>query len=177
MQAAMGKDPTAHLGRTPEDNRAVTPDNQGRSAQHKLTATSAATPRLHTMKLDIPKFNGEDPNQWIFNIQEYFDFHKTPEDQRLQIAGFCLEKVASEWYRWTKRNNLIYGWHDFLEKVQLRFGTRHFEDHQTELAKLTQKGIVAEFQAEFEKLMNKVTGIQESLLVSFFVGGLKPNLK
>nr|GLL16803.1 uncharacterized protein LOC112097934 [Ipomoea trifida] len=143
----------------------------------EIAATEPSTPRLHTMKLDVPKFSGEDPHQWIFNIQEYFDFHKVPEDQRLQIDGFSLEREASEWYRWTRRNNLIYGWHDFLEKIQHRFGTHHFEDYQANLAKLTQKGSIADFQTEFEKLMNKVTGIQEPLLIFFFVGGLKPNLR
>ncbi|CAH9060569.1 unnamed protein product [Cuscuta epithymum] len=132
---------------------------------------------LPTMKLDVLRFSGDDPQQWIFNIQEYFNFHKTPEDQRLQVAGFCLEKEASKWYRWTKRNNMLFGWHDFLEKLQQRFSTTHFVDHQAELAKLTQKGTVIDYQAEFERHMNKVTGIQESLLISFFIGGLRPNLK
>nr|GMD76861.1 prolyl oligopeptidase family protein [Ipomoea batatas] len=49
-----------------------------------------------SMRLDIPKFGGADPQQWNFNIQEYFNFHQTPENQRLQIVGFCLEGDASE---------------------------------------------------------------------------------
>nr|GLL44635.1 uncharacterized protein LOC109179602 [Ipomoea trifida] len=159
-------------GRPPDEANQST-----RVVRTEIAATGPSTPRLHTMKLDVPKFSGEDPHQWIFNIQEYFDFHKVPEDQRLQIAGFSLEREASEWYRWTRRDNLIYGWHDFLEKIQHRFETHHFEDYQANLAKLTQKGSVADFQTEFEKLMNKVTGIQEPLLISFLVSGLKPNLR
>nr|GMC58099.1 Transposon Ty3-I Gag-Pol polyprotein [Ipomoea batatas] len=64
---------------------------------------------------------------------------------------------AFEWFRWMKRNRLIFGWHDFLEKVEQRFGTTHFEDPLAELAKLTQIGTVADFQAAFEKLLNRVT--------------------
>nr|GMC73667.1 Transposon Ty3-G Gag-Pol polyprotein [Ipomoea batatas] len=48
-------------------------------------------------------------------------FHQTPETQRLQIAGFCLEGDDSEWFRWMKWNRMIFGWHDFLEKVAQRF--------------------------------------------------------
>lgn len=36
---------------------------------------------------------------------------------------------------------------------------------------------MAEFQSEFEQLMNRVTGISEDLLISLFVGGLKSTLK
>ncbi|GJS21135.1 hypothetical protein Tco_0449767 [Tanacetum coccineum] len=42
-----------------------------------------------------------------------------------------------------------------------------------ELSKLLQMGTVAEYQDEFEKLINRVTGISESLLTSFYISGLK----
>lgn len=103
------------------------------------------------MRLDVPKFSSEDPQQWVFCIQEYFDYHQTPKRQRLQIVGLCLEGVASKWYQWIKRNQLIFGWHDFLEKLQQQIGASHFEDHLAVLAKLVQIGTVAEFQATFEK--------------------------
>nr|GMD89760.1 Retrotransposon gag protein [Ipomoea batatas] len=86
----------------------------------------------------------------------------TVEPQRLQIAGFCLEGDASEWFRWMKRNRLIFGCHDFLEKVEQRFGTTHFEDPLVELAKLTQIGTVADFQAAFEKLLNRLPKAHEA---------------
>lgn len=36
---------------------------------------------------------------------------------------------------------------------------------------------MAEFQSAFEELMNKVTGISEQLLISFFITGLKPDIR
>nr|GMD34100.1 Transposon Ty3-G Gag-Pol polyprotein [Ipomoea batatas] len=95
-----------------------------------------------SMRLDIPKFGGADPQQWIFNIEEYFNFHQTPENQRLQIVG-----------------------------------TTHFEDPLAELAKLMQIGTVADFQMAFEKLLDKVTGVSESQLVSYVIGGLKLHIR
>nr|GEX20145.1 retrotransposon Gag protein [Tanacetum cinerariifolium] len=41
------------------------------------------------------------------------------------------------------------------------------------LSKLLQMGTVAEYQSEFEILINRVTGISESLLKSFYISGLK----
>ncbi|GJS21769.1 hypothetical protein Tco_0450401 [Tanacetum coccineum] len=37
--------------------------------------------------------------------------------------------------------------------------------------------MVAQYQGEFEKLMNRVTDISEALLISFYISGLKPNLQ
>nr|GMC73571.1 Transposon Ty3-G Gag-Pol polyprotein [Ipomoea batatas] len=102
------------------------------------------TSKLGSMRLDIPKFDGTDAQRWIFQIQEYFDYHQTPEPHRLQMAGFCLDQ---------------------------------YEDPLAELAKLIQTGDVMEFQARFEKLMNRVTGVSKNQLVSYIIGGLKPHLK
>lgn len=134
-------------------------------------------PKSQTMKLEVPKFDGTDPSSWTFKIDEYFNFHQTPEDQRLRIVSFHIEGKASAWYQWVKANNLLTTWTDFLSKVKLSFGASQFEDYEGKLSKLTQMTTVAEFQSEFEDLMNKVRGIPESLLVSFFITGLKPNLK
>ena len=45
------------------------------------------------------------------------------------------------------------------------------------LSKLLQMGTVAEYQSEFEILINRVTGISENLLKSFYIYGLKPDLQ
>ncbi|GJW49803.1 hypothetical protein Tco_0091154 [Tanacetum coccineum] len=48
---------------------------------------------------------------------------------------------------------------------------------QDALSKLLQMGTVAEYQSEFEILINRVTGISENLLKSFYISGLKPTLQ
>ncbi|GJS05124.1 hypothetical protein Tco_0321632 [Tanacetum coccineum] len=104
-----------------------------------------------SMRLDVPKFLGIDPESWIFSITEYFSLLNTPVDQRLRIVGFNLEGEAAEWFRWMTRNGLITNWDAFVD--------------------------IAQYQSEFEKLMNRVTDISENLLISFYVSGLKPNLQ
>ncbi|GJY11691.1 ty3-gypsy retrotransposon protein [Tanacetum coccineum] len=44
-----------------------------------------------SMPLEVPKFNGIDPERWIFAIHEYFDLLGTAADQRLKVVGFNLE--------------------------------------------------------------------------------------
>ena len=120
----------------------------------------AQTTILCPMKLEPPKFDGSDPHGWVFRIEEFFDFHNTPEPLRLRIIAFHLEGRASSWK-------------DFLQKLLLHFGASLYEDHQGKLSKLAQSNTVAEFQTEFKDLMNKIMEITEPLLISFFITGLK----
>ncbi|GJS10158.1 retrotransposon-related protein [Tanacetum coccineum] len=129
------------------------------------------------MRLEVPKFNGTEPESWILSIQEYFDLLQTTEDQRLKVVGFNLEGAAAEWFRWMSRNKLIMSWEGFLESVCHRFRPCKYEDPQGSLSKLLQTGTVAQYQSEFEKLMNRVTDRSENLLISFYISGLKPTLQ
>ncbi|GJT23350.1 1-aminocyclopropane-1-carboxylate synthase-like protein [Tanacetum coccineum] len=52
-----------------------------------------------SMRLYVPKFNGDDPESWIFAINEYFTLLATPDEQRLRVVGFNLEGDAAEWLR------------------------------------------------------------------------------
>ena len=134
-----------------------------------------STPR--PMKLDVPHFDAPDPSSWLFCIEAFFDFHGTPEDTRLQIVTFHLDGRAAAWFQWAHRNSLFSSWKAFLTAVQHRFGPSTYEDCEGNLSKLTQTASVADFQAQFEGLMNRVTGISEPLLISFFITGLHPDIR
>ncbi|GKA42464.1 retrotransposon-related protein [Tanacetum coccineum] len=75
------------------------------------------------------------------------------------------------------RNKLVTSWEGFMESVCDRFGPSKYEDPQRALSKLLQTGTVAQYQSEFEKLMNRVTDVSESLLILFYISGLKPTLQ
>ncbi|GJT51233.1 retrotransposon-related protein, partial [Tanacetum coccineum] len=106
-----------------------------------------------SMRLEVPKFNGTEPKR------------------------FNLEGATAEWFRWMSRNKLITSWEGFLESVRNRFGPCKYENPQGSLSKLLQTGTVAQYQSEFEKLMNRVTDISENLLILFYILGLKPTLQ
>ncbi|GKD12272.1 retrotransposon-related protein, partial [Tanacetum coccineum] len=105
-----------------------------------------------SMRLDVPKFTEEDPEKWLFAITEYFSLLNTPADQRLRIERF-------------------------KETVMNHFGPSKYEDPQGALSKLIQLCIVEEYQGEFEKLMNWVMDIPDSLFISYYIFGLKLHLQ
>ncbi|GJW87610.1 retrotransposon-related protein [Tanacetum coccineum] len=72
------------------------------------------------------------------------------------------------------RNKLVTSWKGFLKSVcAFKFGADKYVDSQRALSKLLQTGTVAQYQSEFEKLMNRVTDASESLLISFYISRLK----
>ncbi|GKC87078.1 hypothetical protein Tco_1147727 [Tanacetum coccineum] len=73
--------------------------------RHGSGDPGALLPR--SIRLEVPKFNGTEPESWIFAIQEYFDLLENTDDQRLKVVGFNLEGAAIEWFRWMSRNKLI----------------------------------------------------------------------
>ncbi|GKE03510.1 ty3-gypsy retrotransposon protein [Tanacetum coccineum] len=127
--------------------------------------------------MDVSKFSRDDPERWIFAITEYFSLLNTPADQHLRIVGFNLEGVVANWFQWMSWNGLITTWDRFVENVKNRFGPSKYEDPRRALSKLLHLGTVEDYQREFEKLMNRVTDIPDSLLISFYISGLKLHLQ
>nr|GEU94530.1 hypothetical protein [Tanacetum cinerariifolium] len=106
-----------------------------------------ASPISCSMRFNVPKFSGTDPNH------------------------------AEKRFRWMTRHNLITTWDGFLESVRHRFGSCKYEDPQGSFPELLQKGIVAQYQGKFEKLMYRVIDVSDGLLISFYISGLKPTLQ
>lgn len=129
------------------------------------------------IKLDLPKFTGTDPEGWIFQAEEYFTFHGIVDDSRIQIVGFHMTKGALGWMRGLRRNNLLSTWERFTEDLCERFRGSVYVDKLQELSRLQQTSSVVVYLEQFEELLNGVTDQSEAALISFFIGGLKPELK
>ncbi|WVZ23586.1 hypothetical protein V8G54_002130 [Vigna mungo] len=111
------------------------------------------TPHL---KLEVPRFDGTDPMGWIFKISQFFEYHRTPEDDRLRIASFYMDGPALSWFQWMHRNNMFPSWHKFLQTLEVRFVPSYYDDPRGSLFKLTQKGTVQDYLNDFERLANRI---------------------
>ncbi|VFQ58328.1 unnamed protein product [Cuscuta campestris] len=129
------------------------------------------------MRVHAPRFSGDDPTGWIFRIQKYFDYFLTPEPERLQLVAMLIDHPASEWFHYYQANHCTATWEDFLLAVQQRFDPNYYENYVGLLSKLTQTTTVMDYQTAFEAILNKVSEVPESTLVSMFVAGLKRPLQ
>lgn len=58
-----------------------------------------------------------------------------------------------------------------------RFGPSAFDDYIGELIRLQQTRSVADYKIQFETLLSKTKGIPRDQLVSYFISGLKEDIK
>ncbi|XP_040955737.1 uncharacterized protein [Gossypium hirsutum] len=64
-------------------------------------------------RVELSKFDGSDPESWIFNANEFFDFYDTDDTVRITMAAFHFEGKARRWYRWMKTNKQLSCWDHF----------------------------------------------------------------
>ncbi|KAF7828429.1 Ty3/gypsy retrotransposon protein [Senna tora] len=128
-------------------------------------------------KLEIPRFDGTDAEDWVHKIKQFFRFYVTPSDQKIQVASFHMEGPAYKWYKWICQNKPNLTWNEFLDELLLRFGFTLYENPKTALKQLTQTDSVESYHAQFEALSTRVAGLSEDWLVNMFVGGLKEYLQ
>ena len=133
---------------------------------------SPPVPQRPHMKLDVPKFDGQDPLGWIFKITQFFNYQCLPEVERLTVVGFYMEGPALSWYQWMYRNRFLTSWPTMLQALESRFSPSFFDDPQGVLFKLHQRCSVTEYLTEFEKLANRIVGLVPSLLLALLVFGM-----
>ena len=52
----------------------------------------------HISKMDMRKFDGNDPVTWILQMEQYFDLHNVQNTQKVRIATLHLEQNTFVWY-------------------------------------------------------------------------------
>lgn len=81
-------------------------------------------------KLEMPLFEGTDPDGWILRGEKYFDFYRLSEEEKLDAAVVSLEGDALRWFSFENRRNPIRSWVELKTRVLLKYrptnaGTLH----------------------------------------------------
>jgi hypothetical protein len=84
---------------------------------------------------------------------------------------------ALSWFKWMHQNNQLLDWGSFTKALELRFVPSTYANHQEELFKLRQMGIVSEYQVQFEKLGNRVFGLSPEAILNCFISDLSPDIR
>ncbi|KAL0404604.1 UNVERIFIED_CONTAM: hypothetical protein Sradi_2101200 [Sesamum radiatum] len=134
-------------------------------------------PPLKPPKLLLPSFDGTAPLDWLFQADQFFSFYQVPPAQRLPMVSFYMQGEALSWFKWMHSNHQLSSWDAFVRALELRFGPSSFDNHQAALFKLRQRGSVADFQAEFERLCNRVVGLPSEAILNCFISGLRSNIQ
>jgi len=90
------------------------PSTSPSPSSQPIPSISPVPSHQHRMKLDIPRFDGTDPFGWVFKINQYFQYHATPEHDRLTIVSFYMDGRALAWFQWMATNGQLTSWPTFI---------------------------------------------------------------
>ena len=100
-----------------------------------------------------------------------------PDANKLHYVVPLFDPPASEWIKNYCSNTDFVTWPDFLNEVRYRFDPSCYESYIGLISKLCQNGTVADYQLEFERLQNKLSGIPDYILLPIYIAGFKEPLQ
>ncbi|XP_071710731.1 putative FBD-associated F-box protein At1g61330 [Rutidosis leptorrhynchoides] len=139
----------------------------------KIDAISDTMQQSSRLKLDVPLFSGDNVLIWIFQMENFFAFHQTPCEQRLNIASLYMTGVAINWYHLMHRTHQISTWEAFIKSLELRF----LNPESKQLHEVIQTSTVSAYIVEFEALATQMTTIGLVDVLDCFISGLRDDIK
>jgi len=130
-----------------------------------------------SVRLDFPRFDGDDAETWCCRAEQFFDYYNTPDEHRLSLSSFHMDGRALIWFRELRSSNSIHGWGDFVRALQIRFGRGSYDDPMETLSKLKQDGSLEDYKNQFDTLALKVQHLPEFHKLSCFLGGLRDEIR
>nr|DAD41876.1 TPA_asm: hypothetical protein HUJ06_016199 [Nelumbo nucifera] len=146
----------------------------------QTTSSSSATNlsiSVCPLRCEISHFDGSTPQNWIFQAKRYFNFHRTPNEQRIDIATFFMTRQALSWFQLMHHNQQLSTWANLTTTIEERFGPSSFVNHEAALFKLTQTSSVTDYQSCFETICNRIDDLSPQTILNCFISGLKSEIQ
>jgi hypothetical protein len=120
------------------------------------------------LRLDFPRFGGENQSNWTYKVNQFFDYYQTPLYQRIRMASFHMKGEALIWFQDADESMQFSTWDAFVQALLIRFGSA-YDNPMEALIWLRQSSSVAEYTTQFEALSNRLHGISEKNRLSCFL--------
>ncbi|TYK05726.1 ty3-gypsy retrotransposon protein [Cucumis melo var. makuwa] len=151
---------------------------EGEEGETSLSVeTGGGQERIKFKKLEMPVFNGEDPEGWFYRAEHYFQMHLLNEREKLKIAVVSLEGRGLNWFRWAENRKRFRSWRELKERMYNRFRCRDFGTACARFLAIRQVGTVSEYLQKFEELSAPLPEMAEEVLEKTFTNGLDPRIR
>lgn len=67
-------------------------------------------------KIEMPLFEGNDPDGWVLRSEKYFTVFRLSEDKKVDAAFVAKEGDPLKWYQWESWNPVT-SWNDFKSRI------------------------------------------------------------
>lgn len=70
-------------------------------------------------KLELPVFDGNDPDGWIMQAERYFSLNRLNDEEQLEVSIISFEGDALRWFQWEHKRRPITCWKE-LKMILLK---------------------------------------------------------
>ena len=56
-------------------------------------------PKIQCRGLEMPIFEGENPDDWIFRAEQYFEVNQLSENEKVETVALCFKAGALVWFQ------------------------------------------------------------------------------
>lgn len=132
-------------------------------------------------KIEFPKFDGKDPNEWIRKCGKYFELCRISENQMVDLASLYMTGKAAIGVASYLALKPKVGWLQFSIVVRARFLDETLDKAVENFNRLTQTGTLEEYIDAFEccrALLDMHSyELSSKFILDSFISGLRDNIK
>lgn len=66
--------------------------------------------QMRSVQLEFPRFDGEDPTNWLYRANQFFAFNQTTPQHKIFMASFHMEGKALIWFREVVKSRATTSW-------------------------------------------------------------------
>ncbi|KAL2465358.1 Uncharacterized protein Adt_41209 [Abeliophyllum distichum] len=78
-------------------------------------------PDHRSRRLEMPVFEGLDPDRWIYKAKRYFAINQIADEERMEATVVCLDGEALAWFQWEKKPRKLHSWEELKVRMLERF--------------------------------------------------------
>lgn len=128
-------------------------------------------------KLDLPLFDGENPDGWILRAERFFEFYGLSEKEKVEATIVALEDKALLWFQWEHRRRPIESWEQVKRLLRRQFRSQSNGTLQEQWLAHRQGGTVSDYRLKFIELLAPLDNVSEELSLGQFLNGLREDIK
>ena len=108
-------------GKTVEGESSESKETTNGTTEKKEDDEGDGNDRNKFKKVEMPVFDGDDPDSWLFRAERYFQIHKLTDSEKLTVATISFEGPALNWYRSQEERDKFTCWLNLKERLLIRF--------------------------------------------------------
>lgn len=94
--------------------------------------------------MDLSRFNGSNALQWIFQVEQFFDYYDISDAYWLKVATIYFDGPVVPWFQMLQKSGVVSSWNSLAKAIETTYGPSVLDSPCYALLKLFQEGFVTE---------------------------------